>query len=388
MKCLKHHAQRLATGLLLGTCAVHFAHAATDCSQVTQIPVSECQELLNFYNSTGGANWRYNSGWNETDSPCKPWFGIGCGDGHVRSILLTNNNLVGTLPDLNLPNLESLVIGTPLTLLHQNQLGNIPNFTNLPSLKKLHIHNSNLTGTIPDFENLPNLQELKLYLNQLSGSIPDFNNLPNLQYLLLDSNQLSGSIPNFTNLPNLQYLSLSSNKLSGSIPNFNALPNLTRLHLAKNQLSGTVPNLSNLSNLEISLYENCGLTAYDAAQETVLNGKDSRWKERNSNCGVVSQCATFTPPAVNIPCVNVGGTVYKAGMNLIATLPTMRFEVDMSSLQPSNLIPNEQCAVFPAPNTLDHLRINCLDLGDKYWVDLKLVNANPIQFDLVNYAKN
>jgi len=103
---------------------------------------------------------------------------------------------------------------------------------------------------------------------------------------------------------------------------------------------------------------------------------------------VVSQCATFTPPAVNIPCVNVGGTVYKAGMNLISNTPTMRFEVDMSNLQASNLIPNEQCAVFPAPNTLDHLRINCLDLGDKYWVDLKLVNANPIQFDLVSYAKN
>ena len=103
---------------------------------------------------------------------------------------------------------------------------------------------------------------------------------------------------------------------------------------------------------------------------------------------VVSQCATFTPPAVNIPCVNVGGTVYQAKMNLISNTPTMRFEVDTSSLQSSNLIPNEQCAVFPAPNTLDHLRINCLDLGDKYWVDLKLVNANPIQFDLVNYAKN
>jgi alpha-tubulin suppressor-like RCC1 family protein len=104
---------------------------------------------------------------------------------------------------------------------------------------------------------------------------------------------------------------------------------------------------------------------------------------------VVSQCTTFTPPAVNIPCVNVGGTVYQAKMNVISTSPTMRFEVDQSSLQASNLIPNEQCAAFPAPNTSDHLRINCLDLGDKYWVDLKLVpTPNVIQFDLVNYAKN
>jgi len=32
MKCLKHRTQRLAIGLLLGMCAAHFAHAATDCN--------------------------------------------------------------------------------------------------------------------------------------------------------------------------------------------------------------------------------------------------------------------------------------------------------------------------------------------------------------------
>jgi len=30
------------------------------------------------------------------------------------------------------------------------------------------------------------------------------------------------------------------------------------------------------------------------------------------------------------------------------------------------LISNEQYAVFSVSNTLEHLRINCLDLGDKY----------------------
>jgi len=369
MKCLKYHAQRLATGLLLGICAlnVHFAHAATDCNAVTEIPVSECQSLLELYNSTNGASWKNNTDWNQTNTPCS-WFGITCSGGYVQKISLSDdgnnsdsiygNNLVGTIPNLNLPNLTILNISL-------NQL----------------------SGSIPDFTQLPNLTKLSLVLNQLSGSIPNFN-LPNLTFLSLGANRLSGSIPNFTNLPNLQTLSLSSNQLSESIPNFN-FPNLTSLDLSSNQLSGIIPNFTsfNLVNLQYAhFYNNCGLTAYDAAQETVLNAKDSRWKERNPNCGVVSQCATFTPPAVNIPCVNVGGTVYKAGMNLISNTPTMRFEVGMSNLQPSNLIPTEQCAVFPAPNTLDHLRINCLDLGDKYWVDLKLVdNSNPIQFDLVKF---
>jgi acetyl esterase/lipase len=111
-------------------------------------------------------------------------------------------------------------------------------------------------------------------------------------------------------------------------------------------------------------------------------------KTLSSTLPVVSQCTTFTSPVVNVPCVNVSGTVYQAKMNLISTSPTMRFEVDMSSLQPNNLIPTEQCAVFPAPNTIDYLRINCLDLGDKHWASLQLVSTpNVIQFDLVDFAK-
>jgi hypothetical protein len=103
---------------------------------------------------------------------------------------------------------------------------------------------------------------------------------------------------------------------------------------------------------------------------------------------VISQCTAYDPfahPQVSIPCLNAGGTVYKVGMNLISNTSTMRFEV--SSVQPSSLIPTSQCAVFPDSKTLDHLRINCLDLGtDKYWVDLKLVKANPLQFDLVTFG--
>ncbi len=40
------------------------AYAATDCNQVTEIPVSECQSLLELYNSTNGANWTNKTGWN------------------------------------------------------------------------------------------------------------------------------------------------------------------------------------------------------------------------------------------------------------------------------------------------------------------------------------
>ncbi|GEM_PF-3232091 len=160
------------------------------CTNVTEIPQAECQELVNLYNSTNGPNWYDNTDWLTTNTPCS-WYEVLCISGHVSYISLTTNNLSGSIPNLNLPNLTSLVL--------------------------------------PD--------------NQLSGNIPDFSNLPNLKMLYLYKNQLSGSIPNF-NLPNLTDLSLSQNQLSGSIPNFNNLPKLIELSLYNNQLSGTVPNLN------------------------------------------------------------------------------------------------------------------------------------------------
>jgi hypothetical protein len=62
--------------------------AATDCNQVTEIPVSQCQSLLEFYNSTNGANWTNKTGWNQTNTPCS-WFGIRCSGGHVFQIYYT-----------------------------------------------------------------------------------------------------------------------------------------------------------------------------------------------------------------------------------------------------------------------------------------------------------
>ncbi len=281
-------------GLMYGFQTI--TNAATDCNQVTEIPVSECQALLELYNNTDGENWRNKNGWNEINTPCN-WFGIICEAGHVSKIVgsyclldesdggciiqsmglkgqlpnlnlpnlqildLSNNQLNGNIPNFNLPNLRSLSLSNnqlngnipnfnlpnlQILSLSNNQLnGNIPNF-NLPNLRSLSLSNNQLNGNIPNF-NLPNLQNLYLENNQLSGNIPNFN-LPNLFYMFLSSNQLSGNIPNF-NLPRLLIINLSLNQLSGNIPNFNQLTNLWEIHFSSNQLSGNIPNFSNLSRL-------------------------------------------------------------------------------------------------------------------------------------------
>ncbi len=42
----------------------------TDCAVQIQISEEECLALLDLYNSMGGLNWRDNTGWNKTNTPC------------------------------------------------------------------------------------------------------------------------------------------------------------------------------------------------------------------------------------------------------------------------------------------------------------------------------
>jgi len=218
------------------------------CSNVSEIPQTECQELVNLYNNNNGANWTNKTGWLTTNTPCS-WYGITCSGGHVTKISLIFNHLTGSIPNFsNLPNLQILyLIGNLLT-------GHVPNFSNVPKLQELRLYDNQLTGTIPDFTNLPNLTMLDLYFNQFIGSLPNFSNLPELQVVFLDNNQLTGIIPNFNNIPKLQILALGNNQLTGTIPNFSNVPKLQILDLYNNQLSGTINsfNLPDLTYLDLS----------------------------------------------------------------------------------------------------------------------------------------
>ncbi len=68
------------------------AQAVTNCTEVTQIPVVECEALLDLYNSTDGPNWIDNTGWNETNIPCD-WEGVTCSGGYVTKLDLSHNQL-------------------------------------------------------------------------------------------------------------------------------------------------------------------------------------------------------------------------------------------------------------------------------------------------------
>jgi hypothetical protein len=58
--------------------------------------------------------------------------------------------------------------------------------------------------------------------------------------------------------------------------------------LINNQLSGRIPNFTafSLADVPFIFGRNCGLIAYDAAQESVLNSKDPSWQIKNSDCSM------------------------------------------------------------------------------------------------------
>ena len=64
--------------------------------------------LVALYESTSGPNWIYT--WDLTTDPCAGWWGVTCDDSqqHVTNLSLQENNLVGALPDLQLPGLLEL----------------------------------------------------------------------------------------------------------------------------------------------------------------------------------------------------------------------------------------------------------------------------------------
>uniref|UniRef100_A0A0E0MKC0 non-specific serine/threonine protein kinase n=1 Tax=Oryza punctata TaxID=4537 RepID=A0A0E0MKC0_ORYPU len=178
----------------------------------------------------------------------------------LRSLNLSNNNLVGDVPTSMAPSLEELVLSI------NNFSGSIPiALFNYQNLTMLDLSQNNLNGDVPDeFLKLPKLRTLLLSGNQLSGNIPvsvsnvaslarfaaNQNNFTgfiprgitkNVRMLDLSYNNLSGVIPSDILTPvGLWTVDLTRNKLEGPIPS-SLSPTLNRLRLGDNSLSGTIP---------------------------------------------------------------------------------------------------------------------------------------------------
>ena len=122
--------------------------------------ISRCF-LIDFYEATGGPNWKRNDNW-LTDASLDDWYGVRTNlDEVVTKIELSENDLQGEIP---------------------SEIGY------LIGLKRLDLHGNRLFGRIPpEIAWLSNLEWLVLSGNRLSGNIPpDLCSLAKLQGLFLE----------------------------------------------------------------------------------------------------------------------------------------------------------------------------------------------------------
>eukprot|EP00985_Skeletonema_marinoi_P008780 scaffold4015_cov200-Skeletonema_marinoi.AAC.11 len=189
----------------------------------------ERNALVQFYDSTRGAEWTDGSLWLDEDASYCDWKGVTC-------------NEKGSIP----AEIDSLSYLTYLRLSSNAFTGTIP------------------AGKIPEDNGLlSKLTYLGLNYNAFTGSIPeDIWRSQSLEILNLAGNKLAGTIPpTIGNMTVLEELDLSSNSLSGQIPfqigQHDGAGVLKRLDLANNILSGTIPSqLGQLQNASILLEGN------------------------------------------------------------------------------------------------------------------------------------
>lgn len=216
---------------ILGTNAgaVYIFDFFTDCDEVTTVPTAECNALVGLYDSTSGPSWVDNQNWKQGGNPCA-WAGITCTANQVTSIVLPDNNLVGTLP---------------------TQL------SSLTGLEVLDLKGNQLTGTLPtQITAMSSLLELDLCDNGLEGSFTLGISL-SLQTLRLCRNDFTGALPSsLTNATSLTTLDLSSNAFAGEVSaGFNNLIALAQVDLGYNALFAT-----------------------DAALNAFIDSKDADWE--------------------------------------------------------------------------------------------------------------
>ncbi|KAJ8622689.1 hypothetical protein MRB53_031218 [Persea americana] len=131
--------------------------------------------------------------------PCLPhgysWTGVTCSEGSLVRVVSLNLSSMGLAGSLS------------------------PSIAKLTALTDILLDNNSLSGSIPDLSQLRRLERLHLQDNQLTGAIPpSLGNIDSLKELFIQNNNLTGQIPNTLKAKSGLSLQTSGNQLSPSPP--------------------------------------------------------------------------------------------------------------------------------------------------------------------------
>jgi len=315
-----------------------------------QVPASEKNALIAFYNSTAGSSWTDNTNWN-TVQPVSSWFGITVenigGQDYVTKIEInafSGNNLNGTLPV---------------------QIGSFP------ELKVLEIsHNALLTGVIPtEIGNLTKLTTLSFWDDDFTGVIPaSLGNCTQLSVLSLEDNQLTGNIPSsFSNLTAMTSFWINGNVLSGVLPNiFSTWSALDFFSIGNG--NGTAGAHNNFTgDLDLSTNTNLRLCWVDNTLISSLN-------IRNGNNTNTSNSYFNTTNCPNLTCVFVDDATASTTnwTNIDATATFVETQTACDALYVSENTFDEAITIYPNPSSSI---LNIDYIGNSPIIKINIVNT-------------
>ena len=135
-------------------------------------------------------------------------------EGTFTEVFLGNNELSGTLPDLN--------TSTALRVFHAPDqrgggfTGALPaSYAALPELQELHLGANSLTGPLPSLEG-SSLKYLNVSANGMEGPLGPF---PAAAWVYdLSDNEFTGEVPKLEQAESMEAFVASGNQLTGSIP--------------------------------------------------------------------------------------------------------------------------------------------------------------------------
>ncbi|CAB9499824.1 Inherit from bctoNOG: RHS repeat-associated core domain-containing protein [Seminavis robusta] len=232
------------------------------------------------YFATEGSQWPSQSNWLSHEESVCSWQGLGCtGDGAILKMNLAENSLtgpmiseLGLLPKLQVISLQSNAISGSIDFvtslpdlnlinLSNNRLvGPVPNIS-APNLELLNLHGNVFTGIIPPSLGMAvSLKHLDLGNNCLQGTVPsEINNLSRLSSLNFEANNiLSGRIATeFGRFADLKLFSISNTAIRARIPRqYGALTKLEELRMANTLVGGDIPaavaNMTSLRHMDLS----------------------------------------------------------------------------------------------------------------------------------------
>ncbi len=234
--------------LVLSWWLLSFAEAHTiTCPGNTTLTLSECNALMDFYDSTQGTWWINNSGRDTNTNACN-WYGIACinvaWQNRIYAISGNNNNLTGSLP----ASLSALTKINQFNVRGNHLRGTLPSsYSAWTEIQDFQVQSNHLVGVLPDsYSAWQNIHVFYVDVNQLTGVLPDAWSAwgSDIRWFSVGANQLTGILPSsWASWTNMRYFSVQGNQLQWRLPSsWSTWTQVATLYLTNNQFVWQLPD--------------------------------------------------------------------------------------------------------------------------------------------------